>query len=138
MSPVTAALSRLSVEPGPLPTRGQVGRLYVLDTDQTITVLNDVGRQAHVVDDEGRRSHVVHGTTRPTGWWRLPGRRRFVPCGDVERTAVSLPNGTAYLDHELGTDRVLVRTWAPRDGSALDQTLWWHGHAVAARLHPTG
>ncbi|GAA3538819.1 hypothetical protein AFL01nite_27090 [Aeromicrobium flavum] len=135
---VASAVSRLRVEPGPLPHLGQVGRLYVLTTDQVAAVLDDLGPQAHVVTHDGLLSHIVRGTTRPAGWWRLPGHRRHVPCGDVERTDVSLVNGIAHLDHELGTDRVLVRTWAPRDGSELDQILWWQGHPVAARLHPRG
>ena len=110
----------------------RVGRVYVLTTDELAGVLRETG-PLEVVSHEGLRTHIVRGTTRPAGR-RLPGRRRLVPCGDVERTELALPNGTAWLDHELGTDRVMVRTWAPRDGSDLDQTLWWQGHPVAARL----
>lgn len=135
---VTQVLARLGVQSGPPELLGRVGRLYVLDADRTAAALAELGPQAHVVPAEGLVSHVVRGTTRPVGWWRLPGRRRFVACGDVERTEIDLANGTAFLDRELGTDRLLVRTWGPRDGTELDQILWWHGHSVAARLHPRG
>ena len=112
--------------------RNRIGRVYVLSTGELAGVLRAAGPH-EVVSHEGLPSHIVRGTTRPVGR-RLPGRRREVPCGDVERTELDLPNGTAWLDRELGTDRVVVRTWAPRDGSDLDQTLWWQGHPVAARL----
>ncbi len=133
---VSFALSRLGTETGPTMRAGQIGRVYVMSTDDIAAALHQLGTQANVVAHEGLRSHIVRGTTRPVGRWRrLVGRPRFSTCGDVERTELSLDNGTALIDHELGTDRVMVRTWATRDGSELDQTLWWHGHPVAARLH---
>lgn len=131
---VTYALARLGTEPGPAPRSGQVGRIYVMDTDSVSAALHELGTQANVVAHGGLRSRVVRGTNRPVGRLRrLIGRPRYVTCGDVERTELSLDNGTALIDHEIGTERVIVRTWAPRDGSELDQALWWHGHSVAAR-----
>lgn len=112
--------------------RDRIGRVYVVTTAELDSVLLHLGSH-QVVSHEGLPTHVVRGTTRPVGWLRLVGRPRHVPCGDVERTELTLPNGRAWIDRELGTDRVVVRTWAPRNGSDLDQTLWWQGHPVAAR-----
>ena len=120
---------------GPRSRRDRIGRVYVVSTSELDSVLQHLGPH-EVVSHEGLASHVVRGTTRPVGWLRLVGRPRHVPCGDVDRTEIDLPNGRAWIDRELGTQRVVVRTWAPRDGSELDHTLWWQGHPVAARqLH---
>lgn len=131
---VSYALARLGVESAPPVTRGRIGRVYVLNTDALAGVLAELSTQSSVVIHEGLRSRVVRGATRPTGRVRqLLRRPRLVVCGEVERTELSLANGSAVLDHELGADRVVVRTWSPREGSELDQALWWHGHRVAAR-----
>lgn len=131
---VTYALARLGTESDvATPHSGRVGRVYVLRTDDIAAALQELGTQAAVISREGLRSHIVRGTTRPSGGLRrLIRRPRHIGCGDVERTELSLDNGSAQIDHELGTDRVVVRTWSPRDGSELDQALWWHGHPVAA------
>lgn len=131
---VSYALARLGTETRGIPrSAGHVGRIYVLTTEEVAAALDELGTQACVVVHEGLRSHIVSGTSRPARRLVFCLRRRQVGCGDVERTELSLANGVAHLDHELGTDRVVVRTWSPRDGSELDQALWWHGHAVVAR-----
>lgn len=132
---VTFAPARLGTDTGaPHPPAARIGRVYVLETDELAAVLHDLGTQATVVAHEGLRTHVVRGTSRPVGGLRRwLGRPRLIDCGDVTRTELSLDNGTAHLDHELGTERVVVRTWSPRDGSELDQALWWHGHSVSCR-----
>lgn len=132
---VSHALSRLGTETGSLAREGHIGRVYVMNAESIAAALDQLGGQTHVVAVAGARSRIVSGTTRPVGRLRcLVGRPRFFDCGAVERTELSLDNGIALIDHELGTDRVMVRTWAPSDGSELDQTLWWHGHSVSARL----
>lgn len=115
-------------------TAGHVGRVYVLNSAAAAAALDDLGTQTSIIAREGQRSRIVEGTTRPpTRLQRLTLRRRAHACGAVERVDLSLNNGWAQLDHELDSDRVVVRTWSPRDGSELDQTLWWHGHPVLAR-----
>lgn len=64
---VSAALTRLGLQPASQPLVGQVGRLYVADTDRTVAALAELGPQARVVAHEGVGTHVVHGTTRPVG-----------------------------------------------------------------------
>lgn len=132
---VSYALARLGTEANgaPLPS-GHIGRVYVITTNEVASALDELGTQACVIAHEGLRSHIVRGTSRPTRRLLPRLRPRHIQCGDVERTELSLADGVAHLDHELGTDRVVVRTWSPRDGSELDQALWWHGHPVVARV----
>ena len=132
---VTHDLDRLATETDSPPPMGRIGRIYVLGADDLAVALRELGTQSTVVPHEGRRSRPVQATTRPVCRLRgLFGRPRFVPHGDVDRTELSLATGTASIDRAPDTDLVVVRTRAPRDGSELDQILWWHGHDARARV----